>query len=74
MGLEQGPGQYSKKRERRKEKPRQKLERVWFDAQSGNPYTDVFVCVCAFVLVAVRVCWYAYACMGTHMDARRNVV
>ena len=57
-----------------------KLERVWFDAQNGNPHTDVFVCVCmclcmcVFVLVAVRVCCHAYACMGTHMDARRNVV
>lgn len=66
---------FEKTRERRKEKPRQKLERVWFDAQSGNPHSDVLcvrVCIhmCVFVLVAMHVWHYAYACnacMGTHI-------
>ncbi len=71
MGLEQGPWQYSKKRERRKEKPRQKLERVWFDAQSGNPHTDVFVCAC--VCLCMCVCPCSCACVAMLMLAWAHI-
>lgn len=66
MGLEQGPWQNSQKGERRKEKPQHKLERVWFDAQSGNPHTEVLVHVC-YVYVHVRVgavCLCVCCCAG----------
>ena len=84
MGLEQGPWQYSKKTRKKERKTTAKNLRECGLMPKMETHTLMFlcvyacvyvcVCVCVFVLVAVRVCCHAYACMGTHMDARRNVV
>lgn len=65
MGLEQGLWQYSKKKGREGKKNHgKKLERARFDAQSGNPHTDVFVCVnvrvCVRVFCRLRLCSHGH--------------